>query len=291
MTDVLYRMVGFDKEKRFPGQDDWCDYVYAGENGCILVLLGRDYVPRKPRASQNGETEDFWEGAKKGKAGDWFQFRQTKDESNNRWYTQVRSRERIYKKYVHHLILWAWRGPTKCGQEIPADKGRHLNSISSDNRRQNLEWGSVEQDRADRETPKNRERVKVGRELLDGVKFVLASKSGSWEIQAFRDGLPLNLHELPKIQSKRQTSAMSLLQGAIDAIQRDAKFPTIEKWPHHYDGHIPWHVDHNLWIPNDFGLPNELDEDFTKEHGANRCKTVTIGRTTGIVYEFVSKAH
>jgi hypothetical protein len=293
MTKILYRMIGFDKGSRFPGQDEWCDYVYAGEDGSILALLGRVYVPRKPKSDQG--SGKFWDGARKGKAGDWYRFRQTNDESHNRWYTQIRKRNGSCKEYVHHLVLWAWHGPTSRGDKFIAETGRHLNGIPSDNRRWNLEWGSVSQDRADRETPENRARVKARKALLNGARIVLDLIGDSWQIQVFHNGSAVDPPELPKISSSRRSNPISLLRRALNAIETNGPCPsrenghflTSEKSPQQYDGHLPWSRDCNYWIPNDFDIPDEHDEAFTEEYGNNRYKDTTIVGRTGILYEFV----
>ena len=68
----------------------------------------------------------------------------------NLWLGDVRVERR-----VHKLVLLAWQGPPKPGQQA-----RHLNGIKTDNRPQNLRWGTALENARDRERHRH-ERVRA----------------------------------------------------------------------------------------------------------------------------------
>ena len=50
-----------------------------------------------------------------------------------------------YKDYLHHWVLWAFKGQRPSN----ADLARHLNDIRTDNRAENLEWGTRSENQLD----------------------------------------------------------------------------------------------------------------------------------------------
>lgn len=179
-----------------------------------------------------------------------------------------------------------WRYPASVIRKL----GRYLNDISSDKRKGNLEWGTKSQNLADRETASNRGRTKQAKELLNGVTITLSCNDGYWALQqCSKDGAPLIPTSRPKIRSKRQTNAETILRRTIDAIHND-ELMTSEKSPIRYDGHIPWDCPEcDFWLPQGFASPDETDEEFCTRYGTNYCKEVTIGSRKGRMYEFIRK--
>jgi hypothetical protein len=277
-------MVGFDESKPYPGQKDWLDVVYAGDDGSILVLLGDDYTPHKPRG---GLRPELWHEATKARKGDWYQLRQAKDESNGRWYVLVRRKTETSKRcYVPRLVLWAWCGMPE-NETFGNQLGRHRNDVASDNRRTNLEWGSAAQNRADREAHANRQRAERGVQLLEGVKIVLEYSAGSWDLKASRHGLDLVLPSPEKIRSPRRTDANRIVKSAIDDIKGGTADLTPEKWPKKFHGFGP---SFEGSLPADgFEPPDEGDEEFIASYGENRSKEIKTEAGRGIFYEFIKR--
>jgi hypothetical protein len=120
MDIVTYKMVGFDDEAKHPGQCDWQDIVYAGDDGRILALLGAKF--------RGGFSP-----------GDWLQLGQTYEPINGYWSVSIRRNGmRPVKLRTHRLVLFAWRGP-------PFDRklqGLHNDGASSNNRLENLRWAN-----------------------------------------------------------------------------------------------------------------------------------------------------
>lgn len=83
------------------------------------------------------------------------------------------------KRRVHVLVLTAFRGPRSPGQQ-----GRHLNDVKSDNRLENLQWGSASENVRDMVRNGNhhyakRDRCKNGHSLEEGSFRLYTAKTGT----------------------------------------------------------------------------------------------------------------
>ncbi len=64
---------------------------------------------------------------------------------NGHLYVFLYCDRRMYKKYVHDLVLSAW-----CREPMDGEEGRHLNGNPEDNHLENLAWGTRQDNANDR---------------------------------------------------------------------------------------------------------------------------------------------
>jgi hypothetical protein len=283
METVLYKMVGFENDTKFRAQDKWQDVVYAGEDGSILVLLRQKFTPQHAEPCS---------------AQDWCQLKQTKDASNGRWHVLIRRTDQKPRKiYVHHLVLWAWRGPhidEKRGAlgviHLQPHLGRHLYDNCADNSAAHLAWGTAQDNRADPEA--NRAGRQRFANSLNGVRITLECTHSNWEIvELSRHGEKIDLPSASKIVSKRQTDPVRLLKSAIGEIRGDTAIRTAEKRPLRYCGHRPC-SDYDVWMPADGSFeeaPNDNAE-LRKRGEQNQSVDFTINDIQGKAYKYIVKS-
>lgn len=102
---------------------------------------------------------------------------------------------------VHSLVLKVFKGPRPEGQEA-----RHLNGVKTDNRAENLEWGTIQENRLDQKrhgTGIQGKRNPKAKMSLEDVERVVFLRELGYSQQAIADQSGIHQTHVSKILSGR----------------------------------------------------------------------------------------